>query len=1227
MKKIDQFTNCYPLSKTLRFSLIPVGETETHFNQKLLLEEDEQRAKSYVKVKACIDKYHKHYIDEVLSATVLNDLQAYTALYYKSGKGDSEKKQMEKAEANLRKQIADALTKTPKYAAMFKADMIKALLPAFQLDDEEKLAVEEFYSFATYFTGFFENRKNMYSSEAKATAISYRCVNENLPKFLDNAKSFKTIQAAISQDVFDTLTHDFLGIFGVQVEDIFTADYFSFTLSQSGIQQYNAILGGYTCEDGTKIQGLNEYINLYNQQVAKKDKSIRLPKLKMLYKQILSDSESISYIPEKFTSDDEVFQSVNNFYVNFISSQKSHKLMELFSNLDSYRLDAIYVSNGSAITTLSQAVFQSWRAVSDGWNLEYASAHPLKKSTDIEKYEEKRHKAYKGIASFSLAQLQYYGDLGNSGDNSGSVVQYIKSTIEQILDEIQNHYNQAATLLTTPYTAQKKLCVNDEAIALVKNVLDSMKQLEYLLKSLCGSGKEEDKDDLFYGEFSAILDSLLVLDKLYDKVRNYVTQKPYSKDKIKLNFQNPQLLGGWDKNKERDYRTVLLRKNGLYYLAIMDKTNSQAFVDSPHSDNSDNYEKMEYKLLPGPNKMLPKVFFADSNLETFQPPAHIVDIRKRESFKKGDTFRLNDCHTFIDFFKQSIERHEDWRNFGFQFSPTESYSDISQFYNEVKQQGYSVHFKDIPSAYIDSLISAGHLYLFQIYNKDFSPHSKGTPNLHTLYFKMLFDECNLKDVVYQLNGGAEMFYRKASISRQEAIVHPANQPIQNKNPNNEKPESLFTYDIIKDKRFTKRQFSLHIPITLNFKASGIFNTNLAVRKVLKDSDDTVVIGIDRGERNLLYICAINGHGEILEQISLNQIIGDKGHTVDYHKLLDRKETERKQARQNWGAIENIKELKEGYLSQVVHTICQLVIKYDAVVAMEDLNSGFKNSRFKVEKQVYQKFEKMLTDKLRYLADKQCDPVEMGGLLHAYQLTNKEPRNGMQDGFIFYVPAWLTSKIDPTTGFVDLLHPKYTAVSAAKAFFTTFDCIGYNTEDDLFEFNLDYAKFPRGSQDFKQKWTVCTYGQRIHTFRNPQKNNEYDNQIVELTDTFKTLFAQYQVPLSADMSQDICKREEKEFFFQLTHLLKLTLQMRNSITGNIDVDYLISPVRNSTGEFYDSRTCSGTLPANADANGAYHIARKALWAIESLKETADEELPKAKLAITNKDWLKYTQGGL
>lgn len=535
--------------------------------------------------------------------------------------------------------------------------------------------------------------------------------------------------------------------------------------------------------------------------------------------------------------------------------------------------------------------------------------------------------------------------------------------------------------------------------------------------------------------------------------------------------------------------------------------------------------------------------------------------------------------------------------------------------------------------YIDDLINKGELYLFEIYNKDFSEYSKGTPSLHTLYFKMLFNEKNLENVVYQLNGGAEMFYRKASISENERITHPAKIEIKNKNSCNHKQTSIFDYDLIKDKRFTSYQFSLHLPITLNFKADSSGNFNLKIRKLLKDCDNNYVIGIDRGERNLLYISVIDGKGRIVEQYSLNEIVNEyngKTYKTDYLSLLEQKEGNRDKARKNWTTIENIKELKEGYMSQVVHKICQLVIKYDAVIALENLNSGFKNSRKKVERQVYQKFEKMLTDKLSYLVDKKLPAEEIGGLLNAYQLTNNSnyTKAGIQNGIIFYIPAWLTSKIDPSTGFVDLLKPRYTNAEAAKDFFSRFRNIEYNASEDMFEFSFRYSDFPKGCTSFKNDWTVCTNGERIRTFRNPKKNNEWDHEYVQLTEEFKKLFESNGIDIGTALKENICSQNKPEFFKELTRLFALTLQMRNSITNNVDVDYLISPVRNKDGRFYDSREYehdnNAVLPKNADANGAYNIARKVLWAIDVLKNTDDDELTKAKISITNKDWLEYTQ---
>lgn len=1225
----EQFINRYPLSKTLRFSLIPVGETENNFNKNLLLEKDKQRAENYEKVKGYIDRFHKEYIESVLSKARIEKVDEYANLYLKSNKDDSDIKAMESLENDMRKQISKQLTSTEIYKKrLFGKELMCEDLPSFLTDKDERETVECFRSFTTYFKGFNTNRENMYSSDEKSTAIAYRCINDNLPRFLDNVKSFQKVFDNLSDETITKLNTDLYNIFGRNIEDIFSVDYFEFVLAQSGIEIYNSMIGGYTCSDGTKIQGLNECINLYNQQVAKNEKSKRLPLMKPLYKQILSEKDSVSFIPEKFNSDNEVLLAIEDYYTGHIGV--IDLLTELLQSLNTYNANGIFVKSGVAITDISNGAFNSWNVLRSAWNEKYEALHPVTSKTKIDKYIEKRDKVYKAIKSFSLFELQ---SLGN--ENGNEITDWYISSINECNSKIKEAYLQAQELLKSDYEKNynKRLYKNEKATELVKNLLDAIKEFQQLIKPLNGTSKEENKDELFYGKFTSHYDSVADIDRLYDKVRNYITQKPYSKDKIKLNFDNPQLLGGWDKNKESDYRTVLLHKDGFYYLAVMDKSHSKAFVDAPEitSDDEDYYEKMEYKLLPGPNKMLPKVFFATKNIDTFQPSDRILDIRKRESFKKGATFNKSECHEFIDYFKGSIEKHDDWSQFGFKFSPTESYNDISEFYREISDQGYSVRFNKISKNYIDGLVEDGYIYLFQIYNKDFSKYSKGTPNLHTLYFKMLFDERNLSNVVYKLNGEAEMFYREASINDKEKITHYANQPIKNKNPDNEKKESVFEYDIVKDKRFTKRQFSLHVPITINFKAHGQEFLNYDVRKAVKYKDDNYVIGIDRGERNLIYISVIDSNGKIVEQMSLNEIISDNGHKVDYQKLLGTKEKERDKARKNWTSVENIKELKEGYISQVVHKICELVVKYDAVIAMEDLNFGFKRGRFPVEKQVYQKFENMLISKLNLLIDKKADPTEDGGLLRAYQLTNKFDgvNKAKQNGIIFYVPAWDTSKIDPATGFVNLLKPKYTSVPEAKNLFETIDDIKYNANTDMFEFYIDYSKFPRCNSDFKKSWTVCTNSSRILTFRNKEKNNMWDNKQIVLTDEFKSLFDEFGIDYKGNLKDSILSISNADFYRRLIKLLSLTLQMRNSISGSTlpEDDYLISPVANENGEFYDSRNYKGTnaaLPCDADANGAYNIARKALWAINILKDTPDDMLNKAKLSITNAEWLEYTQ---
>lgn len=1246
----EQFINCYPLSKTLQFSLIPVGKTDDNFNKKLLLERDKQRAENYEKVKGYIDRFHKEYIESVLVNARVEKIDEYADLYWKSNKDDSDAKAMESLENDMRKQISKQLKSNARYKRLFGKELICEDLPSFLTDKDERETVECFRSFTTYFKGFNTNRENMYSSDEKSTAIAYRCINDNLPRFLDNVKSFQKVIDNLSDETITKLNTDLYNTFGRNIEDIFSVDYFEFVLAQSGIDIYNSMIGGYTCSDGTKIQGLNECIESYNQQVAKNEKSKRLPLMKQLYKQILSEKDSVSFIPEKFNSDNEVLLSIEDYYAAHIGD--FDLLTELLQSLNTYNANGIFVKSGAAVSDISNGAFNSWNVLRLAWNEKYEALHPVTSKTKLDNYIEKRDKIYKAIKSFSLFELQ---SLGN--ENGNEITDWYISSSKECNSKIKEAYLQARELLKSDYekSYNKRLSKNGKATELVKNLLDAIKDFQHLVKSLNGTGKEENKDELFYGKFTSYYDPIADIDRLYDKVRNYITQKPYSKDKIKLNFDNPTFLKGWALGNEFANSAQLLKDGDNYYLAIMDKelkNNIPKKYNSP-TNEEDMLQKIIYQQAADPSKDIPNLLVIDGvtvkkngrrektgihageniileNLRNTYLPDNINRIRKEKTFStSSENFSKDDLYEYIQYY--ICRAQEYYSSYNFTFKNASEYKSFPEFLGHVNSQAYQISYDNISKKQIMELVNNGYIYLFQIYNKDFSKYSKGTPNLHTLYFKMLFDERNLSNVVYKLNGEAEMFYREASINDKEKITHQANQPIENKNPDNEKKESTFEYDIIKDKRFTKRQFSLHVPITINFKAHGQEFLNYDVRKTVKYKDDNYVIGIDRGERNLIYISVIDSNGKIVEQMSLNEIISDNGHRVDYQKLLDTKEKERDKARKNWTSVENIKELKEGYISQVVHKICELVVKYDAVIAMEDLNFGFKRGRFPVEKQVYQKFENMLISKLNLLIDKKADPTEDGGLLRAYQLTNKFDgvNKGKQNGIIFYVPAWDTSKIDPVTGFVNLLKPKYTSVSEAKKLFETIDDIKYNVNTDMFEFCIDYGKFPRCNSDYKKTWTVCTNSNRILTCRNKEKNNMWDNKQIVLTDKFKSLLGEFGIDYKGNLKTSILSISNADFYRRLIKLLSLTLQMRNSITGSTlpEDDYLISPVANDRGEFYDSRNYKGTnaaLPCDADANGAYNIARKALWAISVLKSTPDDMLNKANLSIANAEWLEYTQ---
>ena len=133
-KKYNDFNRLYPLSKTLRFEARPIGATLDNIIKSGMLEEDEHRAQSYVKVKKLIDEYHKAFIDRVLNDGCLtienkgrkDSLEEYYESYMSKSNDENVSKTFKEIQENLRSVIAKKLTDDKAYANLFCKNLIES---------------------------------------------------------------------------------------------------------------------------------------------------------------------------------------------------------------------------------------------------------------------------------------------------------------------------------------------------------------------------------------------------------------------------------------------------------------------------------------------------------------------------------------------------------------------------------------------------------------------------------------------------------------------------------------------------------------------------------------------------------------------------------------------------------------------------------------------------------------------------------------------------------------------------------------------------------------------------------------------------------------------------------------------------------------------------------------------------------------------------------------------
>ena len=1277
----NSLTNLYSVSKTLRFELRPQYSTIDHINEDQIVDKGEDLKNHYKTFKKILDQVFSRIINDSLDKTYLD--QKYISTYqdlafkHRDQLTDKDRAELKTLKETLKKQIDKSLDHKDKKAIF--SDPVN-----FLLDNESEFAdligdnrpsIEAFNRQKGYLSGYLQNRTNIFDHTTNETSVAFRIVEENLAIFLNNRITLQHFleKVADKDGLLKSLQETLFQLgFKLKLEDLLSLDYFNRTLSQSGIDQYNLLISGKTLEDGAKLQGINEILNQYLQQ--HQEEKLHKIKLKQLYKQILSESKTESFTLD-FVEDNKGLAAMLLQFIDFANQLIEEKmpLLGMIQKLKNSSASSEFLSqlhlNRKNIKRLSNFIYKDYGYIEQALEENFLSTIEGKITKKV--LEEHRKQDTFTIHEILVAlQKQQYEKNGklepadqfllpgivdfvyqNLDCEYSALLEKVRSEKQPLFDlfkerqllEGQNTESHASKYSDRPF--------NDHEIKTIKTTLDFYKHLQSNLAIFQISDENLKLDSEFYSEFDEFYQGLKNIIPVYNKSRNFLTKKPFSTEKTKLIFNSPQLLDGWSKSKESDCLGTIFIKDGKYYIGIINSaTNAKKTLFEPHNfaniDQSQYFEKMNLFFLSDLKRDFPKKYFSEKWHSQYPIPA---DLREKYDYYRIDEHkddRKNDLeyhHQLIAYYQDCLKKDTEWQIYQFKYKSPEKYSDVNEFLSELTPSTYKMEFTKIPAEYIKKLVDDGKLYFFQIYSKDFSEFAKGKPNLHTLYLKAVFDQRNAEEFNYnyKISGSAEIFYRPASIEAR--VTHPKNQPIKNKNKNNLKTESVFQYDLCKDRRYMSDKFFLHLPVELNRTPllPNDSSVNSMVNQVVSSRNQNYFLGIDRGERHLIYLVLIDQNGKIIKQQTLNQITSSyqeksNNQTVevvtDYHDLLNDKEKLRKKNLQEWQSVENIKELKAGYLSNVVNEIGKIVIEYQPVIMLENLNTGFKNSRIKIEKQVYQKFEKALIDKFNYFMRKDIDPSTIGGLYHALQLTKEYSKqyNGKQNGIIYYIPASYTSNIDPTTGFISaFIQTRYENVEKAKALIEKFNDITYDADEPLFCFTVDYKKFSPEAKLWQQNvWQIYTNGDRIYTFRDKE---EWQSKSYILVDEFKDLFAKYQINYHNDLKTQILSQTDAGFFKQLLFLLRLTLQMRNSHTtdsneADIDTkkrenDYIISPVKNQYGKFYDSRQDYMDWPENADANGAYNIARKGLIMLKHLKEG----LPEKRICdISTEEWVQFVE---
>lgn len=1232
---LDKFSNIYPVTKTLQFRLLPQGRTTENMQAEKVIENDVERAKAAETVKEMIKKYHRQFISETLAGCRL-DWSAAADAVEKFHAGSLAADELTSVLDAYREKLSGLFTASPKYKIMATPLSIVKELGKCPATEEERAALEKLKGYTFIIADYVSAKLRTYAPEAKAGSLPYRLADENYLRYAQDMYYAAEVSAVLENAGLDN--EDF---------EIFIRTDYNKCLTPEGIADYNAAAGS-----------LNFLLNqLLQQNAALQAEPALKRRVLPLYKSILDEGESKI---KKFACYDELRGVLELFREKFRKVPQS--LIDIFAGRYDYA--KIYIGSRYLAEASSHlAGGRNWELLENALFDLYSAPYLVNGRLPG------RHKAVvnKKMAqpAYSLKELQEALDRGEAG-----------FAITVLFEKYSR--------LHAAYAAAEKAVIYKEfspqSIASIKNYLDAVNAIKRFLKIFAVSDIYV-KDEGFYGVVDGVSGELVYFDLLYNMTRNYITRKPYVKDKVSLTFNSPSFGRGWDENKLNAELVTLFVHDGKYYLGVLNR-NSKPDLAAAAGSSADCYKRMVYKSFDIV-KQLPRLsftkavreHFAESDEDyVFDGPKFLWPLRvpkeiylqsytetgeklpdNAKKYSRAYLDETGDCEGYyaaivkrIEYTVNLLAAYKSTAVFDLDFlKPATEYEQWKDFTDDVQTALYKIRWENIPAAVIDRFVEEGKLFLFEIYSADLYKDAAEGRKIDTQaqIFKEIFSENGGK--VIKMLGNCEVYYRPASLS--VVVTHPKGSMLVNKQLVNGKtlPDDVYreiyrylnkkTENIsplarqLLEKELVKYRVA---PVDIiknkrytedrySFNLPVTINYKVKERRYLNDE----VMNLLRARKEINILGINRGTRNLLYVTVINrqgEILYSRSLNefdgVDYRDKLLVRERAMKDAATNWLAADTIKNIKEGYLSRALGEIVRLMVKYNAICVVENLSAGFRDRAGGVfaHGNFYKGFETALIKKLNCLIIKENEKEKAGSVLRALQMT----RNFES-----------LEKAGRQSGWLFMLDPAYiSSVDPLTGFINLFPLRKLKTIRQKAEFlqkfqSIRYVKATKAFDfafDYKDFGiTACgPVSSLVATSDVERIVKRADNGSVKYESVLPTMqLAKLFTGKGIDYT------DGRNLIDEITSDSTLTSETVNIFTEimrmyNYDIDrnndYVSSPVMGKFDTRYDNNL------HNPDELAAYNMARKGLMIIK--RAEASDPGSKVDLYIKNNDWFTYLQTG-